>query len=144
MSDTLWEFEHSIECRVPREFAWKYWSNPANWDDPPARFEFDGPFVAGMRLTTVLPGQRLQSVIREIVSECEALIEMEVMGATVQFRWRFEELAAERTKMTQVIRLVGDSGASLVEQAKVMERSVPQGMDRLAKAIERVWLAARR
>src|SRR5262245_31178840 len=144
MSDVIWEFAHSVECGAPRAFAWGCWTNPENWDDPPARFEFDGPFAVGMRLTTVLPGQRLESVIREIADEREALIEMEVMGATVQFRWRFEELAAERTKMTQVIRLVGDSGSSLVEQAKVMEESVPQGMEKLAKAIEREWLSARR
>jgi len=141
MSEPLWTFEHAVECGAPRVFAWEYWTNPANWDDPPARFEFDGPFRAGTRLTTVLPGQRLQSVIREILPEREALIEMELLRATVQFRWRFEELAAERTKITQLIRLSGEAGGELIEQAKVLEQSVPLGMTKLALAVRRKWLA---
>ena len=43
MSEPVWTFEHAVECGVPRAFVWEYWTNPANWDDPPARFEFDGP-----------------------------------------------------------------------------------------------------
>jgi len=143
MSEPVWTFEHAVECVVPRVFVWKYWTNPANWDDPPARFEFDGPFAVGTRLTTVLPGQRLQSVIREILHEREALIEMELTRATVEFRWRFEELAVERTKITQVIRLSGEGGAGLIEQAKVLEQSVPLGMTKLAAAVRRKWLAGR-
>jgi len=112
-----------------------------NWDDPPARFEFDGPFAVGTRLTTILPGQRLQSMIREIVESSEALIEMELTGARVQFRWRFDELAAGRTKITQGICLLGERGTALVEQAKMLEHSVPQGMRKLAVAIDTKWLA---
>jgi hypothetical protein len=141
VGESLWEFQHSAECQAPREFAWKYWTNPENWDDPPARFEFDGPFAVGTRLTTVLPGQRLESVIREIVDERDAVIEMEVMGARVRFRWRFEDLAADRTRFTQEICLFGEGGAELVEQAKGLEQSVPQGMEKLARAIELGWLA---
>jgi hypothetical protein len=140
MSRTLWAFERSIECGAPREFAWKYWTNPANWYDPPARFEFDGPFAVGTRLTTVLPGQLLESVIREIVDGREALIEMEAMSATVQFRWRFKELPSERTSITQVISLFAEGGSELVEQASVLEQSVPEGMARPAENIARKWL----
>jgi len=139
MSGVLWEFEHSVDCGVSRPFAWAYWTNPDHWDDPPARFEFAGPFAVGTQLTTVLPGQRLQSVIREVVDGREALIEMEVTFAKVQFRWRFEELGAGRTRITQLIRLVGESVEGLVEQAKVLEQSVPQGMTKLAGDLERKW-----
>ena len=38
MSEAVWEFAHSVECAVPREVAWAYWTNAENWDDPPARF----------------------------------------------------------------------------------------------------------
>jgi hypothetical protein len=26
-----WEFEHSVECQVSRDFAWRFWTNVANW-----------------------------------------------------------------------------------------------------------------
>ena len=144
MGESLWEFAHSVECGVPREFAWKYWTNPENWDDPPARFEFDGPFATGTRLTTVLPGQKLHSLIREIVDGREAVIEMEAMSATVQFRWTFEELANEWTRITQTIHLFGEGDKKLVEQARVLEQSAPQGMARIGAAMEAKWLATPR
>jgi hypothetical protein len=25
------EFEHTIECQVGRDFAWKFWTNLDNW-----------------------------------------------------------------------------------------------------------------
>jgi hypothetical protein len=139
VSETVWEFEHAVECEAPREFAWKYWTNPANWDDPPARFEFDGPFAVGTRVTTILPGQKFQSVIREVAPGSSALIEMDVGGASVQFCWSFSELATERAKIMQEIRLSGEASAALVEPARAMERTVPDGMKRIAERIEQAW-----
>ena len=139
MSETLWEFEHSIECGVPREFAWEYWTNPANWDDPPARFEFDGSFAFGTRITTLLPGQTLVSVIREVESPGTAVIEMELAGTCMQFRWRFDELSAERAKITQALRLSGLADSGMIEQAKRLEHSVPAGMTKIAERIETAW-----
>ncbi len=71
MTEPAWEFEHSIECNAPREFCWGYWTNIANWDDPPARFHLEGPFANGSRTTTELPGQTLHSVIRD-VEDCSS------------------------------------------------------------------------
>src|ERR1044072_262140 len=113
MSEPVWTFEHAVELNAPPVFAWQYWTNPENWHDPPARFEFDGPFAVGTRLTTVLPGERLQSFIREILPEREALIEMEVARAIVRFQWKFEELPTGRTRITQTIRLSGAGSAQL-------------------------------
>lgn len=136
----IWEFEHSVECGAPREFAWKYWTNPANWDDLPARFEFSGPFVAGTKLKTILPGQKLESVIREVEEGCAARIEMEVMGAVVRFGWRFEQWRGRRTRITQQISLSGSGARAMVEQARMLNETVPDGMAKLAKKIERNWV----
>jgi hypothetical protein len=141
MSEAIWEFAHSVECGAPREFVWVYWSNAENWDDPPARFEFDGPFVVGTRLKTILPGQELESVIREVEDGRSARIEMDLIAAVVAFDWRFEELDGRRTKMTQRIRLSGVVAEALLEQAKMLEQTVPQGMQKLTENIERNWLA---
>ena len=143
MSENVWNFAHTVECGAPREFAWRYWTNPENWDDPPARFEFDGPFTAGTRLTTILPGQRFESVLREVLPGSAALIEMDVGGATVRFRWNFSELAPERTKIRQEITLSGQGSATLVGPAKAMELTVPDGMKRIAGRIERAWRETR-
>ncbi len=141
MSTTLWTFEHAAECKAPREFVWAYWTDVRNWDDPPARFELDGAFALGARLTTILPGQRLESVVREVNDGREALIEMDFAGANVGFRWRFEEIAAQGTRMTQTIRLSGAAAEALLEQVRVLEANAPDGMKKLIAAIERKWFA---
>src|SRR5215471_12007074 len=90
--EPAWEFCHSAECDAPREFCWSYWTNIANWDDPPARFRLDGPFAVGSRLTTELPGQTLSSVIRDLKAEREATLELQLPNAIFSFHWRFEDL----------------------------------------------------
>lgn len=139
MNEAVWEFTHSVECAAPREFAWAYWTNTANWDDPPARFEFDGPFVAGTRLKTILPGQELESVVREVVEGRAARIEMEVTGAVVAFEWSFEALDGRRTRIAQSISLIGEGANAMLEQAKMLERTVPDGMANLSRKIEDSW-----
>lgn len=139
VGELAWEFEHAVECGVPREFAWSYWTNAANWDDPPAQFEFDGPFAVGTRIKTILPEQTLQSVIREVNDGRAARIETEVPGAVLAFCWRFEEAGEKRTKLRQRLELSGPEAQGMVTQAKFMEESVPAGMQKLAETMERGW-----
>ena len=139
MSRIVWEFEHSVESGVPRQFAWRYWTDAANWEDPPARFEFDGPFAVGTRIRAILPDQTLWSVIREVKDGQAARIETEVHGAVLAFHWRFEEVAAQRTRMRQRLELYGPEAEALLGQARFMEQSVPQGMARMAGNMERAW-----
>ena len=47
MSDVVWKTAHSVDSHASLPFAWAYMTTVANWDDPPATFELDGPFVAG-------------------------------------------------------------------------------------------------
>lgn len=137
MSEPAWEFQHSIECHATRQFAWRFWTDISNWDDPPAAFTLDGPFDVGARLTTTLPGQIWHSFIRDLQPECEATIEMQLPDATLSFNWKFEELSEDRTRITQRLVLSGASALSFVAQASTMEASVPQGMKRVVAAIER-------
>jgi hypothetical protein len=152
-----WQFEYSIDCHVTREFAWSYWTNIANWSDPPATFHLDGPFAAGSRLTTVLPGQTLHSVIRDLKPGHEATIEMQLrvphpclasgvrqggdfdlpsFDAIFSFHWKFEELSAHRTRLTQRLVLSGANANAFVDQARTLEQTAPAGMKKLAAAIE--------
>ena len=135
-SEPVWQFHHSVVCNAPRQFAWSYWTNIANWNDPPASFHLDGPFDAGSRLTASLPGQTWHSVIRNVVAGREAIIEMQLADATLSFHWNFESLTEEKTRITQQLRLSGPNAGVFVPQAGMLERSTPDGMKRLVAAIE--------
>ena len=137
MSEPAWEFQYSIECNATRQFAWRFWTDIANWNDPPAKFDLDGPFQTGARLTTTLPGETLYSVIRDLQPEREATIEMQLADAILSFHWKFEKLTADRTQITQRLVLSGANAKSFVAQATAMEASVPDGMKKVAAAIER-------
>ena len=89
ISELAWEFRHSVDCNATRHFAWSYWTNIANWNDPPANFHLDGPFEVGSRLTTNLPGQTLELVIQDLKADREATIEMQLPNAILSFRCRF-------------------------------------------------------
>jgi hypothetical protein len=137
MSEPAWEFQYSIECNATRQFAWRFWTDIANWNDPPAKFDLDGPFQNGARLTTTLPGETLYSVIRDLQPEREATIEMQLADAILSFHWKFEKLTEDRTRITQRLVLSGANAKSFVAQATAMEASVPDGMKKVAAAIER-------
>lgn len=136
-SEPAWQFQHSIDCNAPLQFAWSYWTNIANWNDPPASFHLDGPFEVGSQLTTSLPGQTLQSVIREVIQDREAIIDMQLPGGILSFHWKFESLSVDRTRITQHLVLSGTNAEALVAQASMLEESAPQGMKKLVAAIER-------
>jgi hypothetical protein len=139
-SELAWMFQHSVDCNAPRQFAWSHWTDIANWNEPPASFHLDGPFEGGSRLTTSLPGQTFHSVIREVVNGSrsnEAVIDMQLPGATLSFQWTFESLSEDRTRITQRQTLSGANAQALVAQASMLEKSTPEGMEKLAAAIER-------
>ena len=139
-SAPVWHFQHSVNCNAPRQFAWNHWTNIANWNDPPASFHLDGPFDVGSRLTTSLPGQTLHSHIREVVNGSrtdEANIEMELPSAILAFHWTFESLSEDRTRITQLLTLSGANAKALSAQASILEKTTPEGMEKLAAAIER-------
>ena len=52
-----WECQRSVDVGVPARFAWAYMTDIRNWNDPPAEFALDGPFVEGTRGTTRMPGR---------------------------------------------------------------------------------------
>lgn len=137
MSKPAWEFQYSIECNATQQFAWRFWTDIANWNDPPAKFDLDGPFEIGARLTTTLPGETLYSVIRDLQPEREATIEMQLPDAILLFHWKFEKLTEDRTRITQGLVLSGANAKSFVAQATAMEGSVPHGMKKVAAAIEK-------
>jgi hypothetical protein len=137
MATVPWEITHSVETDASPAFAWHYWTNIANWDDPPAEFELDGPFAAGSRGRTRLPGQEpLPWLIREVTPPNAATIEMSLDGATLSFEWRFVGLADGRTRLTQRIVLNGQKADLYLSQVKAaFAANLPDGMKRIATAM---------
>ena len=137
LSDIAWETLHSVEAKANVEFAWRYWTDVRNWNDPPARFEFAGPFVAGTRGLTHLPGQPpIEWFVRDVIQGTAATIEIPVDGASLLFEWRFNPAGEGRTLLTQRVALRGEKAENYSGYAKTLEENLPLGMKKMASAIE--------
>ena len=140
-----WECQRSVEADVPASFAWTYMTNVSNWSDPPAEFSLDGPFAAGSRGTTRMPGQVPNRwLIRDIDPGRAYTIENAVAGGVLLlFHWRFDELSDRRTRMTQRIELYGENAAGYVEQIRAgFEPNLEPGMRRIAESMARAASSA--
>jgi hypothetical protein len=133
-----YQLEHAIEVQVNRTFAWNWRTDVRNWDDPPAQFRLEGPFVEGTWGTTLLPGQEpVRWQIRELRPEQSFVLEMPLDGATLSFEWRFEIVSDRRTRVTQRIVLTGDNSAAFATQVQAgFEPNLASGMQRIATAME--------
>src|SRR5262249_38388898 len=99
MNDIVYQVEHSVEAPVSPAFAWDWRTDVKNWDDPPAQFQLDEPFVAGSWGTTRLPGQEpLRWQIRDVRPGRSFVIEMPLDRATLSFEWRFDALSDRHTR----------------------------------------------
>jgi hypothetical protein len=114
-------------------------TNVANWDDPPATFELDGPFAAGSRGTTHIPGQEPRHWhLREVTPITSYILEMAFDRAAISVEWRFEARADGKARLTQQIILSGENASAYVEQVRpVFTSTLAPGMARIATAMER-------
>jgi hypothetical protein len=134
MDEIALQLEHSVEADVSPSFAWSFRTDIRNWNDPPATFALDGPFAAGARGTTVLPGQEpFHWCIREVQPGKSFLIEMQLDHATLCFLWCFDALSERRTKVTQRIELSGSNADAYARQVQAsFESNLSDGMQRIA------------
>jgi hypothetical protein len=143
MSDVTWETEHSVETAANSTFAWTYMSQVANWDDPPAQFELDGPFVTGGQGTTQMPGQPTQHwQLREVRPMESYTVEFLLDRATLSFEWRFNALPDGRIRLTQHIALQGENASAYLTYVQgVFTSGLAPGMSRIAVAIDKAYAA---
>jgi hypothetical protein len=134
MSDIALQLEYSIEVEVGPAFAWQFRTDVSNWNDPPAQFALDGPFEAGSRGTTQLPGQEvLHWRIREVRHGESFVTDMELDRATLTFEWYFDRVSDDRTKLTQRILLSGDNAGSYAGEVEAgFGPNLAGGMKRIA------------
>ena len=137
MSDIAYDVQHSVDAEVSLAFAWDWRTDVRNWDDPPATFRLDGPFVAGSWGTTLIPGQdALRWHIREVNPGKSFVIEMPLDGATLSFEWQFDGVSERSTRLTQHIRLSGANAGAYVSQVQAgFSTTLRDGMERIARAM---------
>ena len=133
-----WQLEHAVDANASLAFVWVWRTDITTWDDPPARFELEGPFVIGAEGKTILPGQApLRWALRDVRPNESFLIEMPLDQAAVLFEWRFEAIDDRRTRLTQRIGVGGENAASYADQVRTgFGATLVDGMARLARAIE--------
>jgi hypothetical protein len=136
----MWEFEHSLECGVGREFAWRFWTDVRNWaavDSSVEWAELEGPFAAGTKGTTKPRGADPVSWrVAEAVEASRAVIEVSAPGASLQFIWSFEGEAADRTVITQRIVFEGERASYYAEaMGEELRAGAPAGMKSLCAAM---------
>ena len=137
MDDEPLVLEHSIEADVSLAFAWKFRTDMATWNDPPATFLLDGAFADGSRGTTLMPGQDpLPWWIRDVQTGRSFAIEMLLDRATLRFEWHLLAVSERRTKLTQRIILSGSNAATYRQQVEAgFGTSLGAGMERIAASM---------
>ena len=141
-----WECQRSVEAEVPVSFAWAFMTDISNWNDPPAEFALEGPFVEGMRGTTQVPGRPLASwTIRDVEPGRGYTIEGGSFfeRAVILVHWRFDPLSERTARLTQRMELLGENAAAYVDEIKsLFEPNMEPGMRRIAQMMERAKAGA--
>jgi hypothetical protein len=59
MANVAWQLEHAVEVGVSAPFAWNFWTNVSNWDDPPASLVLEGATLSRGALMPCLTAGRI-------------------------------------------------------------------------------------
>lgn len=146
----MWNLVLRAQCDVAdADFAWRFWTDVGQWAvvDPAIRaVRVDPAFEAGARGTTVTAeGAQVEWFITEVSAARRARIEFPVPGAALRVSWAFRPRQRDGCTMTQVMDLSGERAAEYQPMvAPSMERSAPDGLQRLAAAIDEAYANSRR
>ena len=137
----MWIFEHSVECKVDRAFAWQFWSDVSNWADVDSSAEsisIDGPFQSGAKGHTKLRDREpIEWLLEDAQAGHSAVFLIPVPGAALRFAWKFEDSGTGRTRMTQRATLEGERAQDFIPTlAPELEHGIPAGMRKLADTVE--------
>ena len=139
-----WQFEHSVECKANKAFVWSFWTDVTNWERLEGNavewIKLDGPFVKGASGATKMPGLDPQNwEISALQPEISATIKMSLEGAIFYNQMSFESTSNDQTLITQSMSLTGPKAPELAPGMKAFEDNAPQGLAKLAKAIESAY-----
>jgi len=139
-SAPAWICRCSVDVDVAVSFAWQYMTDVRNWSDPPAEFALEGPFAAGTRGTTKMPGQPTNAwIIRDVDPGRAYTIEGSsfLENALLLVHWRFDSLLEDRTRLTQRLELSGENAARYADKIRsAFEPNLEPGMQRIARMMK--------
>ena len=143
----MWSFEHSVECKVDRNFAWQFWTNVRNWAEVDSSLEsatLEGPFQSGAKIITKPQGgDAIHGQLQDVQDGCSAVVMITLPGAALRCAWKFDDSGIGRTRITQQASIEGDRARDYVSRAAPeLEKGIPLGMRRLAETIEQLALGA--
>jgi hypothetical protein len=139
----IWELKHSVIANANRQTVWEFISNIENGarieGDAVESMTLDGPFQAGTKGTTKMPGQEpTHWRLVEVEPPERTVTEIELNDAVVRITWTYEEVPGGRTRLSQHMALEGPGAQAYVP---VMEQhftpNIGKGMERLAEEIAR-------
>lgn len=138
----MWSFEYSVEAAVNREFAWKFWTDVSKWPviDPSVEsVTLNGRFRSGAVGTTKpRGGEQISWRIAEVFEGYSAIIEIPAPGAMLRLVWKFEDTENGRTRITQIASMTGTKASDYLGASEELQKGIPEGMRKLAKAMEKV------
>jgi len=141
MNETVWQFEHSVVCNASKSFVWRFWTDVSNWERLEGKavewIKLKGAFIEGASGVTKMPGQDPRYwEVKQVEPECSATIEMPLDDAVFYNRMVLKSLSPDRTLITQSMSLAGARAIDLAAGMHAFEINAPQGLAKLAKAIE--------
>jgi hypothetical protein len=141
----MWSFEHSVECKAGRTFAWQFWTNVGNWAVVDCSVEsaaLDGPFQPGAKGSTKpRGGEPIHWQLEGVQEGCSVVVMIQVPGAALRCTWKFEDSGSRRTPITQRASIEGDRAQDYVSTvAPELEKGIPLGMQKLAETMEQAAL----
>ena len=144
MDKTNWQFEHSVECNSERSFAWSFWTDVSNWEKLEGKavewIKINGAFMTGTSGSTKMPGQDAYNwTITQLDPQHFAIIEIELVGAIFSNKMVFKSLNPDFTRIIQRFSLNGKKAENYVNGMQMLETSAPQGLKKLALAIESAY-----
>lgn len=136
---TAWHFEFSIECAVPRDFAWGFWTDVRNWalDADVESVALEGEFAAGTQGHTVSRSSgAIDWRIADVQPLSRAVLEFPAPGAVGTFTWTFDD-SPTGTRISQQASLSGPEAQKYAESfGPILEQGIPAGMRKLCQAME--------
>ena len=142
----MWNFEHSVECKTERDFAWQFWTNISNWPVVDYSVEsavLDGPFRSGAKfITKPRGGEAINGQLEDVRDGRWAVVIIHIPGAALRCVWKFEDAGKSITRLTQQATIEGEKAQDYLSEVAELERTIPQGMQRLAETIEQFALGS--
>jgi Polyketide cyclase / dehydrase and lipid transport len=137
----MWTLEHSVECKVDRDFAWRFWTNVSNWPSVDSSLEsatLDGQFQSGAKvISKPRGGEAIHGQIADVQDGSGATIIIPVPGAALRCAWRFEDSGTGRTRTRQQASIDGERAQDYVSAvAPELHKGIPAGMHKLAEHME--------